>query len=94
MLLLLVSRDRERMNQPHCLLHVAGLPTTRKDHAVTMARFARECLHKMNELLPILEVSLGPETSNLSFRVGIHSGPVTAGVLRGNNGEKFCFCLS
>eukprot|EP00980_Cylindrotheca_fusiformis_P002318 scaffold541_cov138-Cylindrotheca_fusiformis.AAC.1 len=30
-----------------------------------------------------LEVSLGPDTSDLELRVGIHSGQVTAGVLRG-----------
>ena len=30
-----------------------------------------------------LERSLGPDTGDLSIRVGLHSGPVTAGVLRG-----------
>eukprot|EP00980_Cylindrotheca_fusiformis_P023505 scaffold10543_cov127-Cylindrotheca_fusiformis.AAC.1 len=30
-----------------------------------------------------LEVALGPDTSELELRVGIHSGQVTAGVLRG-----------
>jgi len=30
-----------------------------------------------------LEVTLGPDTINLGFRVGLNSGPVTAGVLRG-----------
>ena len=27
--------------------------------------------------------ALGPETANLKLRVGLHSGSVTAGVLRG-----------
>jgi hypothetical protein len=27
----------------------------------------------------------GPDTSALSFRVGLHSGPITGGVLRGDN---------
>jgi hypothetical protein len=27
----------------------------------------------------------GPDTAGLSFRVGLHSGPVTGGVLRGDN---------
>jgi hypothetical protein len=27
----------------------------------------------------------GPDTSALSFRIGLHSGPVTGGVLRGEN---------
>lgn len=30
-----------------------------------------------------LEVELGPETADLAIRVGLHSGQVTAGVLRG-----------
>jgi hypothetical protein len=30
-----------------------------------------------------LEVTLGPDTTDLAMRVGFHSGPVTAGVLRG-----------
>ena len=37
----------------------------------------------MNVLAKKLEESLGPDTGDLSLRVGIHSGPVTAGVLRG-----------
>lgn len=31
-----------------------------------------------------LEVILGPGTADLTIRVGIHSGPVTAGVLKGD----------
>jgi hypothetical protein len=31
-----------------------------------------------------LEVTLGPGTADLGLRVGLHSGPVTAGVLRGD----------
>ena len=31
-----------------------------------------------------LEYSLGPDTGDLSMRFGVHSGPVTAGVLRGD----------
>jgi class 3 adenylate cyclase len=39
----------------------------------------------MNELCQKLEVSLGPDTADLSFRIGMHSGAVTGGVLRGKN---------
>ena len=38
----------------------------------------------MNELMPQLESRLGPDTADLSMRFGLHSGPVTAGVLRGD----------
>jgi class 3 adenylate cyclase len=49
-----------------------------------MARFARDILFKMRELVQQLEVVLGPDTADLSVRVGIHSGAVTGGVLRGD----------
>jgi class 3 adenylate cyclase len=62
---------------------VAGLPTPRKDHAVVMTRFASMCLSKMEQRVKELEVSLGPSTGDLRARCGLHSGPVTAGVLRG-----------
>lgn len=62
---------------------VTGLPDPRKDHAVAMAKFARDCRQKFRELVSILESSLGPETGDLNLRIGLHSGPVTAGVLRG-----------
>jgi hypothetical protein len=58
-------------------------PEPEPDHAVVMARFARDCLERMGEMLLKLEVTLGPGTSDLAMRVGLHSGPVTAGVLRG-----------
>jgi hypothetical protein len=48
-----------------------------QDHAVVMARFARECLLTLNELTQALEVSLGPDTADLAMRVGLHSGPGT-----------------
>lgn len=37
----------------------------------------------MSVLTRELEVRLGPDTTMLGFRVGLNSGPVTAGVLRG-----------
>ena len=63
---------------------VAGVPVKRDGHAVVMARFARDCLSCMNDLTKHLEVSLGPDTTDLSIRIGLHSGPVTGGVLRGD----------
>jgi class 3 adenylate cyclase len=66
-----------------CYVAVAGLPEPRSDHAVIMCRFARECMRRMQNLVKQLEVRLGPDTGELSMRFGLHSGPVTAGVLRG-----------
>jgi class 3 adenylate cyclase len=66
-----------------CYVAVAGLPEERQDHALVVARFARDCLHKMRDLTSKLEVTLGPDTAELELRVGLHSGQVTAGVLRG-----------
>jgi class 3 adenylate cyclase len=66
-----------------CYVAVTGLPDPRKDHAIAMARFARDCLHKMHRLTKKLERTLGPDTADLDMRIGLHSGPVTAGVLRG-----------
>jgi len=49
-----------------------------------MASFARDCAKRVPEVLRSLEMSLGPDTGDLAMRFGIHSGPVTAGVLRGD----------
>lgn len=62
---------------------VVGLPEPNKDHAVVCAQFADRCLLAMNQLTNQLELTLGPGTSELDMRIGLHSGPVTAGVLRG-----------
>jgi hypothetical protein len=72
------------IKKSHLIMFVAtGLPQPRKDHAVAMVRFARDCMYKMWSLTKTLEANLGPDTGDLTFRMGLHSGPVTAGVLRG-----------
>jgi class 3 adenylate cyclase len=73
-----------------CYMAATGLPQIRADHAVVMAGFARECMTTMYDVVRQLEVELGPDTADLTMRFGIHSGPVTAGVLRG---EKSRFQL-
>ena len=45
----------------------------------------------MTQVVKRLEVLLGPDTADLLMRFGLHSGPVTAGVLRG---EKSRFQVS
>ncbi|KAL3938938.1 MAG: hypothetical protein SGBAC_006243 [Bacillariaceae sp.] len=66
------------------LLKRHAQPEPRDDHAVAMARFSRDCMIKMNDLTKKLELTLGPDTADLAMRFGMHSGPVTAGVLRGD----------
>jgi class 3 adenylate cyclase len=68
-----------------CYIAVTGLPNPQKDHAVVMARFARKCMRSMQELVQRLAATMGPDTADLAMRMGLHSGPVTAGVLRGEN---------
>jgi class 3 adenylate cyclase len=67
-----------------CYVAVSGLPDPCVDHALVMARFASDCRIRMNDLVKELEVTLGPDTTELAMRFGLHSGPVTAGVLRGD----------
>ena len=62
---------------------VTGLPEPREDHAICMVKFARDCRTQLLDLVRKLEVTLGPGTGALEMRFGLHSGPVTAGVLRG-----------
>ncbi|KAG7341943.1 adenylate/guanylate cyclase with integral membrane sensor [Nitzschia inconspicua] len=62
---------------------VTGLPEPQEDHAVIMAKFARDCLEKMRDVTNALEVLLGPDTTDLSMRFGLNSGQVTGGVLMG-----------
>ena len=69
---------------------MTGIPTPRFDHAVAMAKFARDMVCKLDQELHVLADVLGSETLGLSMRVGLHSGQVTAGVLRG---EKARFQL-
>ena len=73
-----------------CYVAVVGLPDPNEHHAVVMTYFGYECIRQMKELVRELEATLGPGTSDLCMRVGLHSGPVTAGVLRG---EKSRFQL-
>jgi hypothetical protein len=65
-----------------CYVAVTGLPEPQVDHAVRMVRFAREALSRVNHVTKSLELSLGPDTGDLRFRFGLHSGQITAGILR------------
>jgi hypothetical protein len=62
-----------------CYVAVCGLPDPRKEHAVMMSRFANDCMRTMHHMTEKLERELGPDTTDLGLRVGLHSGPVVAG---------------
>ena len=63
---------------------VTGIPNEQPKHAIIMAVFATECMNKMKELVGMLAGELGQDTLNLQMRIGLNSGSVTAGVLRGD----------
>jgi len=73
-----------------CYVAVCGLPNPTTHHYINTARFASDCMVKMGKVTKDLESVLGAGTADLGLRVGLHSGPVTAGVLRG---EKSRFQL-
>lgn len=85
------SRKIDTYLNRYVALCLRTIPAPRKKHAVVMARFASTCASKMIDVCRELEVTLGPDTSDLRMRVGLHSGPVTAGVLRGDKG-RFQVC--
>lgn len=70
---------------------VTGLPDAQPDHAERMVRFARECQLAFSRLTRELENELGPATSALELRMGIASGPITAGVLFGATSKFHLF---
>ena len=49
-----------------------------------MARFAQDCMNEMRQIVHDLASEIGEDTKDLEMRVGLHSGPTTAGVLRGD----------
>lgn len=71
-----------------CYVAVTGVPNAQKDHAVIMSKFAFDCsLHLQQLISGKLAEDFGEDTRELSLRVGLHSGAVTAGVLRGEKGR-------
>ena len=49
-----------------CYVAVAGLPEPRKDHAIVMARFARDCLIQFSATMKAMVLELGPDTEEVS----------------------------
>jgi class 3 adenylate cyclase len=71
-----------------CWVGATGIPKPQQNHAVIMATFSRRCLDKVLSLLTDLEETLGPGTSELGMRFGLHSGPIIGGMLRGSKVRK------
>ena len=70
---------------------MTGIPYYMEDHASVMATFASDCVAEFQRIChDELQHTLGADTATLQLRAGLHSGPVTAGVLRG---EKSRFQL-
>ena len=53
-----------------CYVAVSGIPISRSDHAIIMAKFARDLLHCLSEELAKLVPVLGSATASLAMRVG------------------------
>jgi class 3 adenylate cyclase len=62
-----------------------GVPVSKgeNEHAVIIAEFSRDIMTATNKVVNELKQIIGEDTSNLALRIGIHSGPVIGGVLRG-----------
>lgn len=60
-----------------------------ENHAVVMGKFAKYCLEEFQKIVLKLDEELGPGTADLGLRTGLHSGPVTAGVIRGERVSFF-----
>lgn len=79
-----LPHDLQTIGLGDCYVAVTGLPVSQINHAILMVQFAYSCIQVANELTKKLEVTLGPDTGDLQIRAGLHSGPCTAGILRGD----------
>ena len=68
---------------------VAGIPEQRKDHATAMTKFAMDVRTKVQVLTRQLKDRLGDGMDDLTIQIGIHSGEVVAGILRGQRSRTF-----
>jgi class 3 adenylate cyclase len=65
-----------------CYIAVTGIPNPVIDHASVLTKFAFAARDKVHEVCTQLDAE-GLNTLNLDMRFGIHSGAITAGILRG-----------
>ena len=78
------NQNQVRVSQFYFLSSVCFVVLFCFPFLVRMVKFAKSCMEKLDLILNDLEISLGSDTMQLGMRVGIHSGSVTAGVLRGD----------
>jgi adenylate cyclase len=61
---------------------VSGLPTERSDHAEAIANIALDMQSQLNEIVQMAVEHIDRDIQkNFSIRIGIHSGPVIAGIV-------------
>ena len=56
-----------------------------------MCRFAYTAMERFQSQVNLLAMALGPDTADLKLRSGLHTGQVTAGVLRGDRSRFSLF---
>ena len=65
-----------------CYIAVTGIPNPIEDHASLLTQFSFAAREKVREVCAQLDAE-GLDTLKLDMRFGIHSGAITAGILRG-----------
>lgn len=76
----------------HTYVAATGIPQERRDHAIQMARYATDCMSAMAKITKELEIKFGPDTAELSLRVGLHSGYVILRYLPLNKPSLYPWC--
>ena len=67
-----------------------GLPFAQPSHATSLICFAQQCKKRFHEVIAEdLADRLGVECFDLALQIGMSSGPVTAGALRGKTFQLF-----
>ena len=67
-----------------CYIAATGIPESQEDHAVLLATYTERCRQKLKEIITSSAQDYGEDINTIGMRFGIHSGTVTAGVLRGH----------
>lgn len=72
-----------------CYIAATGIPEPQENHGFLLAVFADKCRQAVKKIIASLTqqdliIDATTASNNISMRFGIHSGPVTAGVLRGH----------